>query len=184
MKSRFEEELEKALRSAENNVEPLPGHEERFEMRLLHRQEDKKIRRMPRWPWIALAAACVAGAIVAISIREINFTNEVADSMKLSEVSTDMAEVEQFYNQRIQVDFSTLNQGDARIKRFMEDMKNLEEEYASLEKELARNYSNERVVKAMITNYQCRLRIMEHLQKYIEIQNELSKTNHEKQPIS
>lgn len=184
MKSRFEEELEKALRSAETTSEPLPGHEERFEMRLMRQREEKKIRRLPRWPWIALAAACVAGAIIAISVREIRSSNDLADTMKLSDVSPDMAEVEQFYNQRIQVDFSALNQGDARIKRFMDDMKKLEDEYASLEKELARNYSNERVVKAMITNYQCRLRIMEHLQKYIEIQNELSKSNHEQQPIS
>ena len=184
MKSRFEEELEKVLGSSESTSEPLPGHEERFEMRLLRQKEEHKLRRMPRWPWIALAAACIAGAIVTISIREIGKSNEVAESMKLSEVSPDMAEVEQFYNQRIQVDFSALNQGDARIKRFMDDMKKLEEEYASLEKELARNYSNERVVKAMITNYQCRLRIMEHLQKYIEIQNELSTSNHEEQPIS
>lgn len=168
---------------AESTSEPLPGHEERFEMRLLRQREEKKVRRLPSWPWIALAAACIAGVIVTVSVREIKNTQEIAETMKLSEVSPDMAEVEQFYNQRIQIDFESLNQGDERIKRFMDDMKKLEEEYASLEKELARNYSNERVVKAMITNYQCRLRIMEHLQKYIEIQNELSTTNHE-QPIS
>lgn len=190
MKSKFEEQLEQnlseMLKLAQHDAlkaEPFPGHEERFEMRLLKGKEDKKIRQLPRWPWLALAAACIAGAIVFVAVREVKETNEIARITKLSDVSKDMAEVEQFYHQRLNIDYSKMNTADARIQRFLTDIKKLEEEYASLENQLTKNYNNERLINAMIDNYQYRLRIMEHMQKYIELENELNNTNND-QPVS
>ncbi|MFN0032554.1 MAG: hypothetical protein ACKVOR_10380 [Flavobacteriales bacterium] len=187
MKSRFEEQLKDAMLNPVGQhsamPEPFPGHEERFEMRLLKMSEDKKVRQLPRWPWMVLAAACIAGVILFITVKEVKQTNEMARITKLSDVSRDMAEVENFYHQRLNIDYSKMNTSDIRIQRFLSDIKKLEEEYASLEKQLAQNYNNERLIKAMITNYQYRLRIMEHMQKYIEIQNEHNNSNNE-QPIS
>ncbi len=164
--------------------EPLPGHEERFEMRLLQKREVQKMKRLPRWPWVLLAAATVAGIIVFVAISEVKETQEIAKNMKLSDVSQEMAIVEKFYSDRLSLDFNKINQEDMRIQKFMLDIKNLEIEYETLEKQLISNYNNQRLINAMVSNYKYRLRTLEHLQKYIELQNEIQNKTNETQPIS
>ncbi|MBX7051685.1 MAG: hypothetical protein K1X54_06600 [Flavobacteriales bacterium] len=179
MKEAFEDRIRKALLNESDDQDLMPGHEERFEMRLLRMRDEKKERRIPRWPWIALAAAVVAGFIVTIVVSEVKKTNEYAEKVRLSDVSMEMAAAEQFYHERLKMDMSQLNTSDQNIKRFLDDLKRLESEYAMLEEQLAKNFTNQRVADAMVNNYRYRLQLMEQLQKYIEIQNKLNLQNHE-----
>ncbi|MBL0314292.1 MAG: hypothetical protein IPP69_00450 [Flavobacteriales bacterium] len=179
MKEAIENRIRKAFENANEDQELIPGHEERFEMKLLRMRAAKAERRIPRWPWIALAAAVVAGFIVAITISEVKKTNDYAERVRLSDVSMEMAAAEQFYHERLKMDVSQLNTTDDNIKRFLDDLKKLETEYAMLEEQLAKNFSNQRVADAMVNNYRFRLKLMEQLQKYIEIQNKFNIQSHE-----
>jgi glutaredoxin-related protein len=183
MNEHFEHKIKSSLQqyAKDHSPEPLPGHEERFEMALLKLKENKQVKRMPRWPWIALAAASVAAIIVAIVVKEVKVTNEYADKVKLSDVSGEMAAVEEYYHDRLQMDYSNMNSSDANVKRFLADIKRMEDEYKMLEETLAKNFRNEKVTQAMVNNYKIRLRLMEQMQKYIEIQNQINTQNNEKQ---
>jgi predicted RNase H-like nuclease (RuvC/YqgF family) len=179
MKEVFEDRIKKAFESQDSDSELIPGHEERFEMRLLRMREDKKIKRFPRWPWIAAAAAVVAGVIVAITISEVKKTNDYAERVRLSDVSLEMAATEEYYNERLKLDVGQLNTTDQNIKRFLDDLKRLEGEYAMLEDQLSKNFNNQRIADAMVNNYRFRLQLMEQLQKYIEIKNKFNIQSHE-----
>jgi mannitol-specific phosphotransferase system IIBC component len=176
MQSKFENQLKKALKDAADadSHDPVPGHEERFEMRLLHQRDNRKMRRIPKWPVLAIAAACVAGFIVSIVVMEVRKTNEHAEQLRLSDVSGEMALTEAYYNDRLQSEMKGLNTSDRNIRKFMDDAKKLEEEYKMLEATLAKNVHDERIAQAMVNNYKFRLKLMEQLQKYIEIQNKFN----------
>jgi len=181
MNDNFEHQLKNVLLADARQVsEPLPGHEERFEMRLLRQREQVKVRRLPGWPMITLAAASIVGIIITIVVLETKKTNDIAATARLSDVSTEMAAVEHYYNERLQHEYSDVNSADENVQRFMQDVKRLEEEYKRLEAALSKNFNNEHIAEAMVNNYKYRLRIMEQLQKYIEIQNDLNTNNHEK----
>lgn len=183
MKSKFEEQLKAALQTdrIQFDPEPLPGHEERFEMRLLQKKEDLKIKKMPRWPIIGLAAAALIGFIVTIVVSEMKKSDDFAGFAKLSDVSEEMAATESYYTGRLQLDRNNLNTQDQNIAKFLTDLKKLEEEYKMLEVSLSKNFQNERITNAMVNNYKFRLRLMEQLQKYIEIQNKINNDHNEKQ---
>ncbi len=51
--------------------------------------------------------------------------------------------------------------------------------YDKLEQALAANPGNQQVVDAMVDNYRNRLRIVELIQKYMEISNNLKNKQHE-----
>ncbi len=55
MKQNFEENIKHAISTADSGREPLPGNEERFEMRLLKLKEERKVRAIPSWIWLAAA---------------------------------------------------------------------------------------------------------------------------------
>lgn len=186
MQEKFEDRIRKALQEEENSAAYLPpeGHEERFELRLLRQRAGRPEKRISMLPWVALAAAVVAGFIVAIVVSEIRKTNDYAEKARLSDISGEMAAVEEFYTEKLQVDLSKLNGSDPNIRRFLNDITRLEEEYKMLESTLGKNFTNEKVVQAMVSNYKYRLRLMEQLQKYIEIQNQINLQNHEQKQSS
>lgn len=181
MQDHFEIELKRTLAklTAADGHEPLPGHEERFEMRLLQASDQRKIRRFPRWPVLTFAAACVAGLIISIVVVEVRKTNEQAAQVRLSDVSGEMALTEAYYNDRLQSEMQGLNTSDKNIRKFLDDVKKLEEEYKMLEATLAKNVHDERIAQAMVNNYKFRLKLMEQLQKYIEIQNKFNSNEQE-----
>jgi hypothetical protein len=55
-------------------------------------------------------------------------------------------------------------------------LETLDKEYQNLRLVLQQNFGNQRVIDAMINNYQMRIRIMEQMKKYQEIKN--NRINH------
>lgn len=181
MQSKFENQIRSVLENSDqgSEFEPALGHEYRFERRLHELRELRKVKRIPRWSYIALAAAAVISLIISIVVIETKKTNDIAEKIRLSDVSGEMAAVEGYYHGRLQMNLNERNSTDLNIQRFMSDVKKLEDEYQMLEKTLAKNFRNERIALAMVNNYRYRLQLMEQLQKYIEIQNKINIQDHE-----
>lgn len=159
--------------------EPSAGHEERFEQRLLQHERRETRRLVPYWVWIGSAAAVLIGFIVTIAISETKKQNERAAESQAEPIIPEVEAARAYYAQHA-ISESEVNQhADDAIKRMMSEMRRLEEEYKKLDSLLANNYSNERLVNAMVENYQFRLRIAEQLRKYIELKNRTFTPQHE-----
>jgi hypothetical protein len=62
------------------------------------------------------------------------------------------------------------------LNRQLLQLETLDKEYQNLRLVLQQNFGNQRVIDAMINNYQMRIRIMEQMKKYQEIKN--NRINH------
>jgi len=158
---------------------PHAGHEQRFEKRLLRHSEHALTTGIPAWAWMSAAAATIAALIIVLVVSEIRKTNEEYARMRLSDLNYEMARTEAFYEQRLRERTPVVSSPDQNITRLYSELRMLEDVYTKLEQALATNPGNQQVVDAMVDNYRNRLRIVELIQKYVEISNNLKNKQHE-----
>lgn len=148
--------------------EPMPlGHENRFLMKLEKSKHDNESR-IRFW---RVAAAIIVLLVAGGSLLLPRF-NSPADvqygSMALSDVSSDMADIELYYTSRLEEKYEglqELSETDVQVKSLFSELASLNDEYENLEKELYRSGTSDRVILAMIENFRLRLKIVERLEK-------------------
>jgi hypothetical protein len=174
-----EEEALKKRFAKEMVPDPLDGHENRFEQILLKAQPNKNRFLFPQWIWIAAAAAVVVGFIVVVSINETNKQNIQTAENRAEPLIPEVEMARAYYAEHAIDEKEVIHHTDEAIVKMMNDLRQLEKEYKKLDSLLQVNYSNERIVAAMVENYQFRLRIAQQLRKYIEIKNQTFTPQHE-----
>lgn len=148
--------------------EPIEGHQERF-LRKLERQDEKQSHgRLIFW---RIAAAVIVLAVVCVSVLLPRF-NSPADvqygSMSLGDVSTELADVEQYYQSKLSAEYAMVNElskSDPVVKSYMDELEILNAEYDTLEAKLYESGTHEKVILAMIENFRTRLEIIEQLEE-------------------
>lgn len=175
MNNRFEEEIRNALKRTTQSPEPFPGHEERFENKLLRLDKPKPTRWL-KWYYLVPAAAILVGAIITVVWMELHPHEQLA-AVPLSEVSYEMARVEKFYSERINEKTPIADASDPVLAGLMKDLTRLEDDYNKLKLALGRDIENPKVIDAMIANYKYRLQIIEMMQQYIQLQNNKNQHN-------
>jgi hypothetical protein len=158
--------------------EAMPeGHELRF-IKKLESQKQKKVYHLPLLKWGLAASVLVAafwlGKISMMQPQE-NVLPKAAASMALNEVSTEMAEVEQYLSGQVDngiQQMQAFKKPNALTNDVLasteEQLKYLEEEYNKLMLELAVQPGNERIIHAMIQNYRLRLMLIERTLSTLE----------------
>ncbi|MAY83117.1 MAG: hypothetical protein CMP59_03205 [Flavobacteriales bacterium] len=172
---------------SEFDEQELPfGHEARFQNRL------KKMNRKPGRNWLKIAAAAViliaTGALLWDNdSSELNSSVETVADLELERQLPEELEIEEaskYYEQTLDQQFTALEEfyADDDSKTLIEETKNLiaklREDYKELEKELE-STGDERVVLAMIQNYQQRISLLEELVQKLTYIKHLKQSNHE-----
>lgn len=159
--------------------EPKQGHENRFLDKLntndVASVETKKIININWKPFIAIAAS----VIICLGIfTTINAQPEVMD---LASVSPEMSETQDFFTATINAELKKLNNERSPLtEQVITDALNrielLEKDYKKLKTDLTESNKDQRVIYAMINNFQNRIDILNTVLKQIETIKEL-KTN-------
>jgi len=174
--------------SFDRDYPPL-NHEKRFEERLtnpkLHSQKsdeqdsNRGYTRLKKVIYTAAAAVVVFGAVFIYQNYNLVPVQEklVGDqTMYLEELSSEMAQVEDYYKRTILTRKEELQNmpgaEDYILKSYFSELDELELAYEDLSKNLARNYSDERIINAMIENYRDRIEVLEALTKQLQTLNE------------
>ena len=165
------------------------GHQKRFEQRL-KRQESKgfstlsenglnRTNAIKRIAYMAAAAVLVFGAVFVYQNYDLVPVEEkiVGDqSMYLEEISSEMAQVEDYYRRAILTKKEEVQKmpgaEDYILNSYFSELDELETAYEDLSKNLARNYNDERIINAMIENYRDRIEVLEALTKQLQTINE------------
>jgi hypothetical protein len=157
------------LKGSFDTEEPAAGHQLRFQQKLqtLHQKEK---RSYSKTLWRPLMAAA---AIITIALAV--FISKPADSegMELSSVSTDYYEAQNFFTialreelQKVEAQRSPLT--EHIIYDGLRQLNKLETQYNQLKLDLETSQQDNRVIYAMISNFQTRIDILTNLLEQIE----------------
>lgn len=104
----------------------------------------------------------------------------------MSSVNSELAEVEGYYQRKIQVKQESLSKEqdtEHLFASFNSQLQALEEEYALLERNLSLDPSNQHIIQSMIMNYKLRIEVLEKLNATLEKDN-IKRLNTQKDEIN
>lgn len=179
------DKLEKLFENLKNEFdveEPSIGHELRFSSKL--KGEDTKVVELTSnqfkfWkPILAVAASVVLGAFIFINFQQETEVNDLAN------VSPELSETQEFFTTAIAQELSVLNEErtpetDTIINDALQRIEFLEKEYESLKVDLTESGNDQRVIYAMISNFQNRIDLLQNVLAQIKEVKQLKQNNDE-----
>lgn len=178
------DEFDKIFRELDLNVaEPSEGHRERFKERLQQQSNSRgKVGILyTLWtPYIGLAAVLVLSLMLLTKF--VSFSEP--DRRDLSSVSEEMENTQRFYTRVLQQELQSL-QGmkNAQTSRMIEDalaqMEALEKDYEALMVDLVKSGNDQRVIYAMVANFQQRIDLLNTLLDKVQHINNQNSAAHE-----
>jgi hypothetical protein len=148
-----------------DDKELTSGHEQRFLNKL-----EKKKSKLGLKIWYGVAASLILLTMLSFFAKDFIFNKKFVKNnsaiMSLSDISFKYQEVEEFYqagiNEKIiefkhlecKVDNDQLQQIDNELAQF-------DQNYLNLQVELKKNVNDERIINAMINNYQTKITFLE-----------------------
>ncbi|MDC9721584.1 MAG: hypothetical protein PSN34_02265 [Urechidicola sp.] len=156
-------------------AEPTIGHFQRFEKRMSYVSVKKKNH---SWKWISVAASIVLlfGVWLGQSLQ--------SDRLELADVSPKMEETQIYFASVIKTEIQKINtQKTPENQKMIDDafirMDNLEAQYVALTKELKESGADQRVIFAMISNFQQRIEILKNVLDQMDNLKQLKSNNYE-----
>jgi hypothetical protein len=178
----MQDKLKRHIESQGNwdDQEPSLEHRSQFAELL-----NKELHKKPKGVHLTISYSFMrVAAIAVLLITGISFAwfwdqsriNEASGtpSMALADVSEKYKQVEFFYQEQMSVRLAELATEDAEEEKLVyqeaiQKLEQLDRNYSELEKDLAQNPGNSRIVYAMIKNYQLRITVLETLLQKINI---------------
>jgi hypothetical protein len=173
------DDLFKNLKGAFDVNEPKPNHELRFLDKLKANDgvanASIKSSRFKWKPFIAIAASIVLCFSVFLSLQ-----NE-SEALDLASVSPELSQTQDFFTATIKYELKKLEKERSPLTEqiildALEQIKLLENNYQNLKSDLTDSTNDQRIIYAMISNFQNRIDILNTVLEQIEIIKEL-KTN-------
>jgi len=173
--------IEKMFKSLEGDfdvyVTPI-GHQKRFLDKLNEREKVSKAKR--NW-WKPLSIA--ASILILIAAGALFFKQNTSKS-DLASVSPEMQKTQFFFTSTINLELQTLKSFTSpEAKNIIADaliqLDNLEKKYEGLEKDLSESGNDQRVIYAMISNFQRRIELLQQVIEKIEEIKILKTNKHE-----
>ncbi len=154
------ENLENLIRKNAHQLdiyEPNKDHFDRFKKKISKPDNSKNIKMV-----ILLAASF----LILFSLSFLFTTNSRSDALpQLSDMSAEYQEVEFFYQVELSDKLSELKTISCKQTlpdtTFYNELLALNQEYTNLQRDLATTDNDERIVNAMISNYQIRINLLE-----------------------
>lgn len=163
-----------------NENEPMDGHFERFEAKLKTQHKKRKITFNVVWKVAAavifvLLATNQAFIYFSPNQQNLFFNSRNNSEVTLASVSTEYEEVEFYFTNAINVGLNQWNSlnNDGFISEEEQEMMDgelaeFEERFKTLQKDLAANPKDERVVNAMLEYYQTKLSVINMIVNKLE----------------
>ena len=139
-----------------------------------------KTRSMWRYAWIAASVAFLLASGAFIGIQMTGGQSEIAS---LSDVSTEYEEMEVYYQKQIQEKVALLARYDDQT--VTKDLEQVDEFMKELQQELkeAPKGNEEKIINAMIDNYQTKVNILERVLERIQSSNRKNLKSEENETV-
>ena len=175
------EEIIRNNRDFFEDAEPSEGHFEKFN-RKLEILCQKNAPKRSIVPYLLKAAVVTLLVTLSSLWTWDHFIRPESRRMTLSEVSPQYKEVENYYIHQVNLMESEivnidLKNNPVQKEALMQEMRNMDSVYVSLQKELKANPNDERIINAMIEHYQTKVEVMTYIVNQLKsIRNENQNT--------
>lgn len=165
--------------------EPNGGHRDRFSKKLKnHKTNDDSSKGQVRNLWINILSVAASLLVVFFVISEYAGPNAASKNSELASISPEMKQTQDFYTGMIRQELIAMNaektpETEVIIKDALIQMKKLEKQYANLKSDLVASGKDNRVIHAMIQNFQQRIDLLNDVLKQIREIKTLNTQNHE-----
>lgn len=154
--------------------EPTIGHFNRFEKKISNQPKQK----VTPWKWISIAASIIL--LFGVWFGQ----TEQSNGLELADVSSKMEETQDYFTSLIRNEIEKVNtQKNDDNKQLIDDsfirLQKLDEQYSTLTIELKESNGDQRVIFAMITNYQQRIEVLQNLLEQLDTLKQLKSTYYE-----
>ncbi|MEM9680754.1 MAG: hypothetical protein AAF901_10565 [Bacteroidota bacterium] len=153
---------------------PVDGHE----MRFLEKLDNKKEKKTYWKSFIAIAAS------VIICVGLFTTFNNKPEVLDLASVSPELSEAQDFFSITIETELKKLDlerspETEDIIHDALRQIKILEDKYEILKQDLTETDGDQRVIYAMISNFQSRIDVLNNVLEQIENYKQLKSKNDE-----
>jgi len=161
--------------------EPSEGHFDRFSYKLATRLHTGAVKRSIV-PYLLKAAVVTLLVTLSSLWTWDNFIRPDRNRMRLSDVSPQYREVENYYIHQVnnmESELSSLTLANDKVHNEMlkKEMKSMDSVYVQLQKDLKANPEDERIINAMIEHYQTKVDVMSYILNQLkELRNENTNT--------
>jgi hypothetical protein len=174
------EQLFASLEGSFDTKEPAQGHEERFLEKLKLGNEVAKapVKKLSWWKPLSLAASIAV--LIAVSIGLLNQTRDRQEQM--ANISPEVSNTQFYFASLIEEQVKELQSESTPetqkiIADTMTQLAILETDYGQLEQEMLSGGNNKLLLKAMITNFQTRIDLLQDVLEQIETIKNLKNYN-------
>ena len=158
-------------RDAFDDLELTDGHEQRFLKKLNKNKSSKGLR-----IWYGIAASFIFLAMLSFFAKDFIFQSKLNTNshiISLGDISPKYQEVEEFYKAGVVAKITEIEKLNCKIDNEQKSMIDQELEqlngsYKNLQAELKANRNDQRIINAMINNYQNRIRFLEQVIEQIK----------------
>lgn len=176
------DDIEQLLNSLDLDLmEPEAGHRVRFKDKLERNDNNKgTVKLFPLWPsLVGLAAVLLAGLLLFPGLLAPQ--NQKRD---LASVSAEMKETQNFYTAVIQQELQALQdvrspESERMIADALAQLEALEADYEALKTDLVTSGNDQRVIFAMVSNFQKRMDLLNKLIEKLQNINDYNPSTHE-----
>ena len=164
-------------------AEPAENHEERFRQKIKSRSFRKTKRNGVISLWLPIMSVAAALAIALLVFQGV-FQSPFSQETDLANVSPKMKETQNFYASVIETELENLKdertpETEAVINDALKQMDKLEQNYENLKKDLVKSGQDQRVIYAMITNFQQRIDLLKNVLEQVNTIKTLKNKSHE-----
>ena len=164
--------------------EPHSGHKERFFKKLEKEADVPKSEGKVKRLWAPILGIAASFALAFFLLGEVFIPANSAKNSDLASISPEMKQTQEFYTSMIKKELTALNEEkspetEAIIEDALLQMEKLERNYENLKDDLKRSGKDNRVIHAMIQNFQQRIDLLNNVLTQIENIKSLKKQNYE-----
>lgn len=174
------EQLFENLKGSFDTEEPAKGHEERFLKKLVLGNEVTRtpIKKSSWWKPLSIAASIVV--LIAVGVGLLNQTNYRQEQM--ANISPEVSNTQFYFASLIEeqvkeIQSESTPETQKIITDTMVQLAILETDYTKLEKEMLSGGNDKILLKAMITNFQTRIDLLQDVLEQIETIKNLKNYN-------
>ncbi len=164
--------------------EPHSGHKERFSKKLGKQTDAPEAKGKVRSLWAPLIGIAASFVLAFFLLGEFIGPASAVNNSDLASISPEMKQTQEFYTGLIKKELTALNdekspETEGIINDALVQMEKLEKNYESLKEDLITSGKDNRVIHAMVQNFQQRIDLLNHVLTQIENIKTLKNENHE-----